>query len=483
MSQTTAVPTRTFGYFVDGNWSTSGREAVVSSPYDQSAIAVITEADRDAVQRAIESAVRSFRETRKMSSFQRSNVLHKIASGIRAQREQFARTICMEAAKPIKIARLEVDRGIYTFELAAEEATRIYGEYIPLDTLETSAGRWGLVRRFPLGPVFAITPFNFPINLVAHKVAPAIAAGCPIILKPAPQTPVTSLMLAEIVQESGWPEGALAVMPMSNEDAAVLVSDDRIKLLTFTGSAPVGWKLKNAAGKKRVTLELGGNAGVIVHSDADLAYAAQRCVVGGFSYGGQTCISVQRILANRPVFDEFLRLLIEGVRKLKVGDPLDESTDIPPLIREQDAVRAAEWIDEAVKGGARLLCGGTRHGSVVEPAVLTGTRPEMRVNSAEIFAPVVTVEPYDEFAEAIRQINNSAYGLQAGVLTRDAVLIQTAFEQLEVGGVIVGDVPSFRVDHMPYGGVKDSGFGREGLRYSIEDMTERKLLVMSLHGR
>jgi acyl-CoA reductase-like NAD-dependent aldehyde dehydrogenase len=481
MTHTTAAPTRTFGYFLDGKWSTSGREAVVSSPYDHSPVAVVTEADPEAVEQAIASAVSSFRVTRKLSSFQRSDILHKIANGIRSQREQFARTICMEAGKPIKTARIEVDRGIYTFQVAAEEAKRIYGEYIPLDTVESSAGRWGMVRRFPVGPVLAITPFNFPINLVAHKIAPAIAAGCPLILKPAPQTPVTALMLAELVQECGWPEGALAVMPLSNENAALLVADDRVKLLTFTGSAAVGWKLKAAAGKKRVTLELGGNAGVIVHSDADLAYAAQRCVVGGFSYAGQTCISVQRILVQRSVIDEFTRLLVEGVRRLKVGDPMDESTDIPPLIREQDAIRAREWIDEAVKGGARLLCGGARHGSVVEPAVLTGTRPEMRVNCAEIFAPVVTVESYDQFADAVREINNSAYGLQAGVLTRDAKLIQTAFEELEVGGVIAGDVPSFRVDQMPYGGVKDSGLGREGLRYSIEDMTERKLLVMALH--
>ncbi len=480
MSQTTVSQTRTFGYFLDGNWGSNGREVVVQSPYDHSPIAVVCEADRDAVEQAIISAVRAFRVTRKMSSFQRAGILHKIADAIKSQREQFARTICMEAGKPIKTARIEVDRGIYTFQVAAEEATRIYGEYIPLDTLEATAGRWGLARRFPLGPVFAITPFNFPMNLVAHKIAPAIAAGCPVILKPAPQTPVTSLMLAEIVNEAGWPEGALAVMPLSNDNASLLVADDRIKLLTFTGSAAVGWQLKNAARKKRVTLELGGNAGVIVHSDADLAYAAQRCVVGGFSYGGQTCISVQRILVQRSVFDEFTKLLVEGVRHLKVGDPMNEHTDVPPLIREQDAIRATQWIDEAVQGGAKLLCGGKRHGSVVEPAVLTGTHPGMRVNCAEIFAPVVTVEPYDEFKDAVRELNNSVYGLQAGVITRDAVLIQMAFDELEVGGVIAGDVPSFRIDQMPYGGVKDSGLGREGLRYSIEDMTERKLLVMAL---
>jgi acyl-CoA reductase-like NAD-dependent aldehyde dehydrogenase len=267
---------------------------------------------------------------------------------------------------------------------------------------------------------------------------------------------------------------------MSNDNAGLLVADDRVKLLTFTGSAAVGWQLKGRAGKKRVTLELGGNAGVIVHSDADLPYAVQRCVAGGFSYGGQTCISVQRILVHEPVFERFTELLLQGVRKLKCGDPMDESTDIPPLIREQDAVRVTQWIDEAVQAGAKLLCGGKRKGAMVEPAVLTGTSPHMKVNCAEVFGPVVTVEPYETFEEALQVINRSDYGLQAGVMTRDAVLIQNAFETLEVGALIVGDVPSFRVDQMPYGGVKDSGLGREGLRYSIEDMTERKLLVMAL---
>ncbi len=480
MGHTTAIPTRSFGFYLNGNWMTHGRDVVVTSPYDRSVVAVIYEADRDDVEVAIDSAVHAFATTRKMPSFQRAAILRKITEGISARREEFARTICQEAGKPIRTARIEVDRAINTFHIAAEESTRIYGEYIPLDTLESTAGRWGLVRRFPLGPVFAITPFNFPLNLVAHKVAPAIAAGCPLILKPAPQTPVSSLLLAEIVHESGWPEGAFAVMPLSNDNAALLVADDRIKLLTFTGSAAVGWQLKSKAGKKRVTLELGGNAGVIVHGDTDLAHAAYRCVAGGFSYAGQTCISVQRILVHRPVFDKFTHLLLEGVRKLKVGDPMQEETDVPPLIRERDAVRVSEWIDEAVKGGAKLLCGGGHKGSVVEPAVLTGTLPNMRVNCAEIFAPVVTVEPYDEFPEAVRSVNDSPYGLQAGVFTRDAVLIQTAFDELEVGGVMIGDVPSFRVDQMPYGGVKDSGLGREGLRYSIADMTERKLLVMAL---
>jgi acyl-CoA reductase-like NAD-dependent aldehyde dehydrogenase len=479
MSQTVST-IRSYGFFLNGNWSTHGREAVVTSPYDRSVVAVVSEAGRDDIEAAIESAVQAFAITRRMTSLQRATVLREIAGMIGERRDEFARTICQEAGKPIKLARIEVDRVIATFQIAAEEATRIYGEYIPLDTLDSAAGLWGLLRRFPLGPVFAITPFNFPLNLVAHKVAPAIAAGCPIILKPAPQTPISSLMLAEVVDNTAWPHGAFAVMPMSNDDASVLVADDRIKLLSFTGSAAVGWQLKSRAGKKRVTLELGGNAGVIVHSDADLSHAAQRCIAGGFAYGGQVCISVQRILVHQPVFEAFTEELVRGVRKLKCGDPMQETTDIPPLIREQDAIRVVEWIDEAVRAGAKLLCGGTRRGSMVEPAVLTGTTPNMRVNCAEIFGPVVTVEPYETFDEALASINNSVYGLQAGVMTRDAVLIQTAFDELEVGGVIVGDVPTFRIDQMPYGGVKDSGLGREGLRYAMEDMTERKLLVMAL---
>jgi glyceraldehyde-3-phosphate dehydrogenase (NADP+) len=301
-----------------------------------------------------------------------------------------------------------------------------------------------------------------------------------MVLKPAPQTPLSALLLAEAVQQAGWPDGALNVLPLSNEDAGLLVSDDRLKMISFTGSAAVGWQIKKNAGKKKVILELGGNAGVIVHSDADLAYAADRCVAGGFGYAGQTCISVQRILVERSVCAKFTDLMLAGVAKLRTGDPLDESTDLGPLIRESDAVRASDWIQEAVRGGARLLCGGRRSGPMLEPTVLTGTRPEMKVNCQEIFAPVVTVEPYDDFKDALRRTNNSAYGLQAGIFTRDVKLLFNAYEELEVGGLIAGDVPSFRIDHMPYGGIKDSGLGREGLRYAIEEMTEPKLLVMNL---
>jgi acyl-CoA reductase-like NAD-dependent aldehyde dehydrogenase len=452
----------------------------VKSPYDGAVVGRVYQGRRQHAEAAIAASVKAFATTRRLPAFERQRVLRRVVEGIGQRKEEFARTLCQEAGKPIKAARTEVERSIFTFTVAAEESTRIYGEYLPLDWQEFTAGRWGIVKRFPLGPIAGITPFNFPLNLVAHKVAPAIAAGCPMVLKPAPQTPLSSLLMAEVIQAAGWPDGGLNVLPLSNEDAGLLVSDDRLKMISFTGSAAVGWQIKRNSGKKKVVLELGGNAGVIVHGDADLAYAAERCVAGGFGYAGQTCISVQRILVERSVYGKFTDLFLAGVKELKVGDPLDESTDVGPLIRESDAIRSADWVQEAVRGGARLLCGGNRRGSVFEPTVLTGTKPEMKVNCQEMFGPVVTVEPYGDFDEALRQINNSAYGLQAGIFTRDAKLMFQAYEELEIGGLLAGDVPSFRIDHMPYGGLKDSGIGREGLRYAIEEMTEPKLLVMNL---
>jgi acyl-CoA reductase-like NAD-dependent aldehyde dehydrogenase len=480
MAQMTATPVSTQGFLVDGKWIEEGEVVEIHAPYDGSVVGRVFQGTRVHAEAAIAASVKAFGTTRRLPAFERQRVLRRVVEGLTQRKEEFARTMAQEAGKPIKASRTEVDRAIFTFSVAAEESTRIYGEYLPLDWQEFTAGRWGIVRRFPLGPIAGITPFNFPLNLVAHKVAPAIAAGCSMIIKPAPQTPLTALMLAEVVQAAGWPDGALNVLPLSNEDAGLLVADDRLKMISFTGSAAVGWQIKKNAGKKKVILELGGNAGVIVHSDADLAYAAERCVAGGFNYAGQTCISVQRILVERSVSGKFIDLLLEGVKKLKIGDPLDESCDLGPLIRESDAIRASDWIQEAVRGGARLLCGGQRRGPMLEPTVLTGTRSEMKVNCQEIFAPVVTVEPYDTFDEAIKQINNSPYGLQTGIFTRDVKLLFNAYEELEVGSVIAGDAPSFRIDHMPYGGVKESGLGREGLRYAIEEMTEPKLLVMNL---
>ena len=480
MSDMTATAVATRGFFVDGKWIERGELAEIRSPYDDAVIAQVFQGTRADAELAIASAVKAFGTTRRLPAFERQRVLRRVAQSISQQKDEFSRTLAQEAGKPIKAARTEVDRAVFTFNVAAEESTRIYGEYLPLDWQEYTVGRWGIVRRFPLGPIAGITPFNFPLNLVAHKVAPAIAAGCPLVLKPAPQTPLCSILLAEAVQQAGWPDGGLNVIPLSNEDAGLLVSDDRLKMISFTGSAAVGWAIKRNAGKKKVILELGGNAALIVHSDADLPFAAERCVAGAFAYAGQTCISVQRVLVERSVYGKFVDLLIAGASKLRVGDPMEESTDVGPLIRESDAIRAADWIQEAVRGGARLLCGGQRKGPLLEPTVLTGTRTDMKVNCQEIFAPVVTVEPYDDFDKAIRQVNSSAYGLQAGIFTRDAKLMFTAYEELEVGGLIAGDVPSFRIDHMPYGGVKDSGLGREGLRYAIEEMTEPKLLVMNL---
>src|SRR5712692_6096605 len=480
MSQMTATPVSTQGFFVDGKWIEEGDLVEIHAPYDGSVIASVFQGRHEHAEAAIAAAVKAFGTTRRLPAFERQRVLRRISESIAGRKQEFARTMAQEAGKPIKAARTEVERAIFTFNVAAEESTRIYGEYLPLDWQEFTAGRWGIVRRFPLGPIAGITPFNFPLNLVAHKVAPAIASGCTMVLKPAPQTPLSALLLAEAVQQAGWPDGALNVLPLSNEDAGLLVTDERLKLISFTGSAAVGWQIKKNAGKKKVVLELGGNSGVIVHNDTDLAYAADRCVTGGFAYAGQSCISVQRILVEHSIYGKFTELLLAGVRKLKVGDPLDESSDLGPLIRESDAIRAADWVQEAVRGGARLLCGGNRKGSLFEPTVLTGTKPNMKVNCQEIFAPVVTVEPYNDFASALKQLNNSAYGLQAGLFTRDAKLIFQAYDELEVGGLIDGDVPTFRIDNMPYGGVKDSGLGREGLRDAIQEMTEPKLLVMNL---
>jgi acyl-CoA reductase-like NAD-dependent aldehyde dehydrogenase len=480
MATAARTPAKNWGFYLDGKWLTEGEPFEVHSPYDRSVVGTGFLATAAHAEAAVLAAQRAFQTTKKMASYERQRILRAISEEIRVRHEEFARLIALEAGKPIKTAREEVDRAVFTFAVAAEETTRIGGEWLPLDLQPSTAGRAAIVRRFPVGPIFAITPFNFPLNLVAHKLAPAIAAGCTVVLKPAPQTPFTSLLLAEVVEASDWPAGALNVLPLAIPEAERLVTDDRLKLLTFTGSGAVGWALKQKAGKKKVLLELGGNAGVIVHSDWDSEDAARRCVAGGFSYAGQSCISVQRIYVQRNVHETFLSALVAGVKKLKTGDPLDDATDVGPMISEAAARRAATWIEEAVAAGARIEAGGKRHGSIIEPTVLRDTRREMKVSCEEVFAPIVNVEPYDDFSDAIRHVNDSPYGLQAGVFTRDVKQLFTAFEELEVGGVIAGDISAFRIDHMPYGGVKESGLGREGLRYAIEEMTEPRLLVLNL---
>ncbi len=474
----------TQAFLLNGKWIASDEKVPILSPFDGKEVGSVYRATRAQVEEAISGSVSGAEPMKRLSAGERQRILRVTAEGVRNGREMFARLIAQEAGKPIKAARVEVDRAVHTFSLAAEEAMRLEDEVLALDIPSNVPGgdrRQGVVRRFPAGPVAAITPFNFPLNLVAHKLAPAIACGCPVVLKPAPQTPLTSLALARLLQEAGLPPGGLQVLPLRNEDAAPLVEDDRLKVLSFTGSATVGWQLKAKAGKKRVLLELGGNAAMIVHGDADVALATTRAAAGGFVYAGQSCISVQRIFVQRNVFPQFLEQLVEKVRALRSGDPLGEETDVGPLIRESDAVRVEQWVREAVAEGAKVICGGTRRGSMVEPTVLTETKPGQKVNREEIFGPVVTVEAYDRFDSALEMVNDSRYGLQAGVFTVDEGRIQQAFDRLEVGGVIVNDAPTFRADSMPYGGVKDSGLGREGVRYAMEEMTERKILVMWSH--
>jgi acyl-CoA reductase-like NAD-dependent aldehyde dehydrogenase len=444
---------------VRGQEHREGTRLEVRAPFDRSLIGHCWQASWPDAQEAVEAAVAGFARTSALGSWERQNILSAVATHLQSEHERYAQTILREAGKPITAARAEVDRAILTFRIAGEEATRIGGEVLPLDLIPSAAGRWGISRRFPSGPVLAITPFNFPLNLVAHKLAPAIACGCPVILKPAPQTPFSSRLLVQAILEAGWPEEALAFLPLSNEDTSrLVVEDDRIRVVSFTGSARVGWELKALAKKKRVVLELGGNAAMIVASDwLDLDGAAQAAVKGGFGYAGQSCISAQRLYAQQSIFQPFCEALLRRVEKLRVGDPALEETDVGPLIRESDAERVERWIEEALRDGATLLAGGKRNGPMVRPTILTGTHSSMKVRDEEIFGPVVTVEPYEHFSDAVAAVNASRYGLQAGLLTRDAGNILEAFRALEVGALIVGDAPTWRLDSMPYGGVKDSG--------------------------
>lgn len=472
------------GFLLCGREWTDGETFEVRSPWDQGLVGRVTKATRNDARQAVTHAVSSVRRTRALPRWKRGEILRAVADALVAQRERFEQLIVAEAGKPIRQARTEVDRSIFTFRTAAEEAVRLGGESIPLDLCEGNEGRWGVVQRFPVGPVLAITPFCFPLNLVAQKLAPAMAAGCPVILKPSPLAPFTALALGEVILKSGWPDEALAVLPLSDEDTSWLAAkDDRIKLISFTGSSKVGWELKANSGRKRVLLELGGNAALIVHSDwADLDVAAARTAQAAFGYAGQSCTSVQRIFVERPIFQTFLWKVVERAARMTPGDPALDTTESGPMISLAEAERVESWIKEAVSGGAKLVQGGERNGSLINPAILTATQPGMKLRDEEVLGPVVTIEPYDDFEEAVAQANHSRYGLQAGLLTRDARRIITAFRELEVGALIVGDTPSWRLDPMPFGGVKDSGLGREGIRYAIEEMTEPRMMVMAIPG-
>jgi glyceraldehyde-3-phosphate dehydrogenase (NADP+) len=465
---------------IANEWVDAADTIAVRSPHTGEVVGEVAKAGPAEMERAVQAAVRGFEETRKLSSIRRSEVLTRVAAGLARRREEFARTITAENAKTIKLSRGEVDRGIATFTIAAEEAKRIGGEVLPLDLNAQSEGRLGMTRRFPLGPIFGISPFNFPLNLVSHKVAPSMAAGNSLVLKPASATPLSALLLAEILLEAGMPAGMVNVTPCGADLADTLVADDRFKLVTFTGSPAVGWELKKKAGRKRVTLELGGNAAVVVENDADLDLAVDRAVTGSFAYSGQVCISVQRLYLHEKIADAFTQKFLERTKKLVLGDPFDEKTDLGPMIDEKALERTQAWVDEAVRGGASVLCGGRRDGRFFPPTVLANVRLDMKVHCAEVFAPIVNLYRYREFPEALAAVNDSPFGLQAGVFARDVGRIFQAFEELEVGGVIVNDVPTWRVDSMPYGGEKESGQGREGVRYAIEEMTQLRLLALNL---
>jgi acyl-CoA reductase-like NAD-dependent aldehyde dehydrogenase len=477
---TSTVGTQPHPIYLAGRWVESPDRLVVENPAQPGVPAGATyNATAEQYETAVEAAVAAFEKTRRLPAYERSSALRLISAGIAARREELGRLISLESGKPIRDALGEVDRAALTFRIASEEAERIGGEVLPLDLNPASRGRTGITRRFPIGPIAAISPFNFPLNLAAHKLAPAIASGNPIVLKPPSTDPLTMLTVAEVIAEADLPEGAVSILPMTRELGDRMVSDERFKLLTFTGSPSVGWKMKARAGKKKVVLELGGNAGVIVDRTADLDWAVPRLLVGAFSYAGQVCISVQRLFVHEAIWDDFMGRFLEGTRRLRMGDPLDPQTDLGPMVDAAAAARTQAWVDEARSLGGRVLVGGSAAGTYFPPTVLVDTPVEARVCTDEAFAPLVVAFPFADFGDAIRRVNDSFYGLQAGVFTNDLAHVWSAFEELEVGGVIVNDAPIYRIDHMPYGGLKDSGQGREGVRYAIEDMTEIRILVLA----
>jgi len=435
------------------------------------------------IEAGIAGAARAAAELRKVPAYERQRWLEHCVRRFEERADELARVLCIEAGKPIRDSRGEVDRLIDTFKAAAGEAVRIHGEVLPLDVTERARGYSGMWKRVPLGPCSFISPFNFPLNLVAHKVAPALAAGCPFVLKPASLTPVGALLIGEVLTELDLPEGSFSVLPCRRDGAAAFTEDERLKLLSFTGSPEVGWELKARAGKKKVVLELGGNAAVVVDAGTDVADAAQRIRVGAFYQSGQSCIGVQRVLIHENLYDELRDALIEEARGLVLGDPREEATDLGPLISEGEARRLETWIAEAREGGARVLCGGGRRGALLEATLLEGVPHDAPLYAAEAFGPVACLSSFADFDAALREVNEGRFGLQAGVFTGDLEHAQRAFDELEVGAVVINDVPSWRVDSMPYGGVKDSGLGREGLRWAIEDMTEMRLCVTRRRDR
>ncbi|MEV0715788.1 aldehyde dehydrogenase family protein [Asanoa sp. NPDC050611] len=470
-------------FYVAGRPEHGADPVTIRHPYDGHAVGATTTATDEQVERAVSAAAAAAPAAQALPAHARAAALDHVSARLKERAEEVAQLITAENGKPLKWARAEAARAVSTFRWAAEEARRFAGSLQRLDTDPAATGRLAVVRRFPRGPVLGITPFNFPLNLVAHKVAPAIAAGAPIVVKPAPATPLSALLLGEILAETDLPEGMFSVLPLPNERAAGLVEDPRLPVVSFTGSGPVGAAIRRAVPDKHVTLELGGNAAVLLcedwTADADLNFAAARIATFSNYQAGQSCIAVQRVFVHEWIYDGFLPRLVEAVSALRTGDPFDEATDVGPLISTAAAERVESWVDEAVTAGAAIEVGGLRAGATYPPTVLSRAPKSAKVSREEVFGPVLVVEPVADDTAGFAAINDSAYGLQAGVFTRN---LQTAFaaqRTLEVGGVIVGDVPSYRADQMPYGGVKGSGVGREGLRSAIDDYTEARVMVLT----
>lgn len=471
--------TKSYPIYCAGEWRNNGKPLEIRNPYNGEVVGATSYATPDDLEHAIVKAEEAFKEHGSMPSYERAGILTRVADQLEARRDEVARLITAEAGKPLRDSNVEVDRGVFTMRLAAEEAQRITGEQIPLDLMPSSKGRFGVTRKVPIGPIAGISPFNFPLNLALHKLGPALASGNPLVLKPPTRDPLTMLTVAEMVHEAGVPAGMVSIMPMDRATGDRLVTDERFKLLSFTGSPDVGWDMKNRAGKKKVVLELGGNAGVIVDRDANLDFAVNRILTGAFAYAGQVCISVQRAYIHADVFDSVVERLKTAAANVKMGDPADGSTELGPMIDEKAVSRIHGWVSEALKEGGTVHTGGEPDGRFYPPTVLSGVSPTSFVCTREAFAPIVVLFPFDDWEQGLENINDSVFGLQAGVFTSNLEHALMAFDRLEVGGVILNDIPTYRIDHMPYGGVKDSGLSREGLRYAIEDMTETRLLVIN----
>jgi acyl-CoA reductase-like NAD-dependent aldehyde dehydrogenase len=472
------MPAESYPYYLANKPERPNTDLEVIDKYNGEVATRVAMADTDAIDRAIAKAVEATEPMREMAAYERQAVLSHCVHRFSERADELAESLCIEAGKPIKDSRGEVSRLIDTFSVAAAESVRMVGEVLPMDISARARGYEGMWKRVPIGPCSFISPFNFPLNLAAHKVAPALAVGCPFVLKPASLTPIGALIIGEVLAETNLPEGAFSILPCKREGAAQFTEDERLKLLSFTGSPEVGWDLKAKAGKKKVVLELGGNAACVVDEDADIGDAVSRIVIGAFYQSGQSCIGVQRVIAHEKIYEELKEKLVAATKALKSGNPRDEDTFIGPMISEKEASRLDSWIQSAVAHGARLLCGGKREGTMLEATLLENVPKNEDVVCKEAFGPVAVLSRFTDFEAALDEVNDSVFGLQAGVFTRDIYKAHRAWDKLEVGGVVIGDVPSWRVDHMPYGGVKDSGLGREGIRWAMEDMTEIRLLVL-----